>query len=112
MGKFRFPVSYVSDVNANFIRFNGLGEPTRAKAITIMQHHVARCPNPTSGARWATTTESTTVITGPTCLSGYHQPHWRDTADANRIDDLLAFARVDLVPDKATPPRRVNRPAV
>ena len=58
VGKFRFPVSYVSDVNANFIRFNGLGEPTRAsRPHNHAVPHVARCPKPHLGRRrWATTT--------------------------------------------------------
>ena len=112
-GNFVSPVSYVADVNANFIRFNGVGEPTRAQGhLTIKQYPTSpAAQNPTSGGDVGR--RQLEVYDGDQlahlAFRAYHQPsHWRDIADANSIDDPLRVraGRTLVVPDKATLPRR------
>ncbi|MCH9788604.1 MAG: hypothetical protein K0U44_06655, partial [Actinomycetia bacterium] len=112
-GNFVSPVSYVENVEANFIRFNEVGEPTRAQGhLKITQYPTSiDAQNPTSGGDVGR--QQLEVYDGDQlahlAFRAYHQPsHWRDIADANGIDDPLRVraGRALVVPDKATLPRR------
>ncbi|MDA2988219.1 MAG: phage tail protein [Actinomycetota bacterium] len=112
-GNFVSPVSYVEDVSTEFVRFNNVGEPTRATGhIKITQYPTSlEAQNPTSGGDVGR--QQLEVFDGDQlahlAFRAYHKPsHWRDIADANGICDPLRVrpGSTLIVPDKAALPRR------
>ncbi len=93
-GDFISPVSYVTNINLNFTRFNSGGQPIRAEGTIQLQQYPVfdALQNPTSGGEMprksALVHEADTLA--HIAYRMYRTPNrWRDVAAANDIDDPL-----------------------
>jgi hypothetical protein len=114
-GDFISPVSYVTDINLKFTRFNAGGQPIRAEgSIQLQQYPVYDAlQNPTSGGEMprksALVHEADTLA--HIAYRSYRSPsRWRDVAMANDIDDPLRVGpgRKLLIPAPDELPQRTE----
>ncbi len=114
-GDFISSVSYVTDINLKFTRFNAGGQPIRAEGTIQLQQYPVydALQNPTSGGEMprksALVHEADTLA--HIAYRSYRSPNrWRDVAMANDIDDPLRVypGRKLLIPSPDELPQRTE----
>jgi hypothetical protein len=114
-GDFMSSVSYVTDINMKFTRFNSSGQPIRAEGTLQLQQYPVynALQNPTSGGEMprksALVHEADTLA--HIAYRSYRSPNrWRDVAMANDIDDPLRVypGRKLLIPSPDELPQRTE----
>ncbi len=114
-GDFMSSVSYVTNINMKFTRFNASGQPIRAEGTLQLQQYPVydALQNPTSGGEMprksALVHEADTLA--HIAYRSYRSPNrWRDVAMANDIDDPLRVGpgRKLLIPSPDELPQRTE----